>query len=224
MIVTPGWKVIGVVALQVFGGRRCVVSDSGELHQQQQAGSHSLFNHQRTVRPRRQVSSDSVSSSSGTFTLPVYTGFSRMRVFSLLPVSENKLSTLQLLCPTMTHKDREHLVAVATAELINWQENNAGEKRHRLCPRDKDNSFWIKRVFLMCVCVVGRCVCHRCVQESGGADVLPGSRHSGAGRGVAGRVSHHDGVEEQQGGLVPLWQVRHSCTHSLCTACMCTSP
>lgn len=162
MVLTPGWKVIGVVALQVFGGRRFVVSDSGKLHQQQQAGSHSLFNHQRTVRLRRQVSSDSISSSSGSFTLPVYTGILRMRVFSLLPVSENKLSTLQLLCPIMTQKDREHLVAVATAELINWQENNAGEKRHQLCPQDKDDSFWIKRVFLMCVCGGQVCVSQMC--------------------------------------------------------------
>lgn len=179
-----------------------MVSDSGELHQQQRAGSHSLINHQRTVRPCRQVSSDSIT----RLLVPscCLFIFLCMCVFSLLPVSESKLTTLQLLCPAMTQKDREHLVAVATAGLINWQANDAGEKKHRLCPPppNKDNLPWIKRAFL--VCVVGRCVCHRCVQESGGADVLPGSRHPGGGRGGAGRVGHHDGVEEQQGGLVPL--------------------
>lgn len=59
-----------------------------------------------------------------------------MCLFSLLPVSESKLSTLQLLCPTMTRQDRMNLVALATAGLINW-EGNAGEKRHRLCPPKK---------------------------------------------------------------------------------------
>lgn len=139
-------------------------------------------------------------------------------MFSLLPVSESKLSTLQLLCPAMTQKDREHLVAMTTAGLINWQENNAGEERYKPPPDPPKicNSLRIKRVFW--VCVVGRCVCHRCVQESGGADVLPGSRHPAGGGGGAGCVGHHDGVEEQQGGLVSLWQVRHSCTRSLACA------
>lgn len=45
------------------------------------------------------------------------------RADSLLPVSESKLSTLQLLCPAMTRQDRENLVALATAGLINWEEN-----------------------------------------------------------------------------------------------------
>lgn len=57
-------------------------------------------------------------------------------LFSLLPVSESKLSTLQLLCPAMTRQDRENLVALATAGLINWEEN-AGEKRHRTLPLKK---------------------------------------------------------------------------------------
>uniref|UniRef100_A0A8C9Z2U3 E3 ubiquitin-protein ligase listerin n=1 Tax=Sander lucioperca TaxID=283035 RepID=A0A8C9Z2U3_SANLU len=43
---------------------------------------------------------------------------------SLFPVSQSKLSTLQVLCPTMTQKDRETLVALATAGIINWQEND----------------------------------------------------------------------------------------------------
>uniref|UniRef100_A0A8C9ZA59 E3 ubiquitin-protein ligase listerin n=1 Tax=Sander lucioperca TaxID=283035 RepID=A0A8C9ZA59_SANLU len=48
---------------------------------------------------------------------------------SLFPVSQSKLSTLQVLCPTMTQKDRETLVALATAGIINWQEND-GENTH----------------------------------------------------------------------------------------------
>lgn len=43
---------------------------------------------------------------------------------SLFPVSQSKLSTLQVLCPTMTKEDRETLVALATAGIINWQEND----------------------------------------------------------------------------------------------------
>uniref|UniRef100_A0AAQ4R4P0 E3 ubiquitin-protein ligase listerin n=1 Tax=Gasterosteus aculeatus aculeatus TaxID=481459 RepID=A0AAQ4R4P0_GASAC len=43
---------------------------------------------------------------------------------SLFPVSHSKLSTLQVLCPTMTKEDRETLVALATAGIINWQEND----------------------------------------------------------------------------------------------------
>eukprot|EP00064_Thunnus_orientalis_P010735 superscaffoldBa00001484_g10762 len=43
---------------------------------------------------------------------------------SLFPVSQSKLSTLQVLCPTMTKEDRETLVALATSGIINWQEND----------------------------------------------------------------------------------------------------
>ncbi|XP_056296210.1 E3 ubiquitin-protein ligase listerin [Pseudoliparis swirei] len=43
---------------------------------------------------------------------------------SLFPVSQSKLSTLQVLCPTMAKDDRETLVALATAGIINWQEND----------------------------------------------------------------------------------------------------
>ncbi|XP_071378047.1 E3 ubiquitin-protein ligase listerin [Centroberyx affinis] len=43
---------------------------------------------------------------------------------SLFPVSQSRLSTLQVLCPTMTKEDRETLTALATAGIINWQENN----------------------------------------------------------------------------------------------------
>ncbi|XP_034406207.1 E3 ubiquitin-protein ligase listerin [Cyclopterus lumpus] len=43
---------------------------------------------------------------------------------SLFPVSQSKLSTLQVLSPTMTKEDRETLVALATAGIINWQEND----------------------------------------------------------------------------------------------------
>ncbi|GAA6232148.1 E3 ubiquitin-protein ligase listerin [Lates japonicus] len=45
-------------------------------------------------------------------------------VDSFFPVSQSKLSTLQVLCPTMTKKDRENLVALATAGIINWQEDD----------------------------------------------------------------------------------------------------
>ncbi|KAM9333735.1 E3 ubiquitin-protein ligase listerin [Pholidichthys leucotaenia] len=44
-------------------------------------------------------------------------------VNSLFPVSQSKLNTVQALCPTMKPEDREALVALATAGLINWQEN-----------------------------------------------------------------------------------------------------
>ncbi|XP_020495512.2 E3 ubiquitin-protein ligase listerin [Labrus bergylta] len=43
---------------------------------------------------------------------------------SLFPVSQSKLSTLQVLCPTMTKEDRDSLVALSTAGIINWQEND----------------------------------------------------------------------------------------------------
>ncbi|XP_044078917.1 E3 ubiquitin-protein ligase listerin [Siniperca chuatsi] len=42
----------------------------------------------------------------------------------LFPVSRSKMSTLQVLCPTMTKEDRETLIALATAGIINWQEND----------------------------------------------------------------------------------------------------
>lgn len=42
---------------------------------------------------------------------------------SLFPVSQSKLSTLQVLCPTMSKDDRETYLALATAGIINWQEN-----------------------------------------------------------------------------------------------------
>ncbi|XP_030009978.1 E3 ubiquitin-protein ligase listerin isoform X2 [Sphaeramia orbicularis] len=42
---------------------------------------------------------------------------------SLFPVSQSKLSTLQVLSPTMTKEDRAALVALATAGIINWQED-----------------------------------------------------------------------------------------------------
>ncbi|XP_034034250.1 E3 ubiquitin-protein ligase listerin [Thalassophryne amazonica] len=45
-------------------------------------------------------------------------------VDSLFPVSQSKLSTLQVLCPSMTREDRETLIALAAAGIINWQEND----------------------------------------------------------------------------------------------------
>ncbi|KAF3840790.1 hypothetical protein F7725_006652 [Dissostichus mawsoni] len=43
---------------------------------------------------------------------------------SLFPVCQSKLSTLQVLCPAMINEDRETLVALATAGIINWQDND----------------------------------------------------------------------------------------------------
>ncbi|KAM6907339.1 E3 ubiquitin-protein ligase listerin [Xenentodon cancila] len=43
---------------------------------------------------------------------------------SLFPVSQSKLSTLQVLCPVMTKEDRDTLITLATAGLVNWQEND----------------------------------------------------------------------------------------------------
>uniref|UniRef100_A0A671VE33 E3 ubiquitin-protein ligase listerin n=1 Tax=Sparus aurata TaxID=8175 RepID=A0A671VE33_SPAAU len=57
-------------------------------------------------------------------------------VRSLFPVSQSKLSTLQVLCPTMTKEDRETLVALATAGIINWQENDANDDHFWLCATD----------------------------------------------------------------------------------------
>uniref|UniRef100_A0A8C9Z4M0 E3 ubiquitin-protein ligase listerin n=1 Tax=Sander lucioperca TaxID=283035 RepID=A0A8C9Z4M0_SANLU len=49
----------------------------------------------------------------------------------LFPVSQSKLSTLQVLCPTMTQKDRETLVALATAGIINCRGGGcAGYRGH----------------------------------------------------------------------------------------------
>ncbi|XP_049597872.1 E3 ubiquitin-protein ligase listerin [Syngnathus scovelli] len=45
-------------------------------------------------------------------------------VESLFPVSPSKLSTLQVLCPTMTQEDRQTLVALATAAIINWEQDD----------------------------------------------------------------------------------------------------
>uniref|UniRef100_A0A8D3BUT7 E3 ubiquitin-protein ligase listerin n=1 Tax=Scophthalmus maximus TaxID=52904 RepID=A0A8D3BUT7_SCOMX len=44
-------------------------------------------------------------------------------VESLFPATQSKLSTLQVLCPSMSKEDRQTLVALATAAIINWQED-----------------------------------------------------------------------------------------------------
>ncbi|XP_029375835.1 E3 ubiquitin-protein ligase listerin [Echeneis naucrates] len=46
-------------------------------------------------------------------------------VDSFFPVTQSKLNTLQVLCPTMSIKDRETLVALATAGIINWQADDS---------------------------------------------------------------------------------------------------
>ncbi|XP_076024787.1 E3 ubiquitin-protein ligase listerin [Genypterus blacodes] len=43
---------------------------------------------------------------------------------SFFPLTQSGLSTLQVLCPTMSSDDRETLVALATAGIINWQEDD----------------------------------------------------------------------------------------------------
>uniref|UniRef100_A0A8C5G0K6 E3 ubiquitin-protein ligase listerin n=1 Tax=Gouania willdenowi TaxID=441366 RepID=A0A8C5G0K6_GOUWI len=43
---------------------------------------------------------------------------------SLFPESQSKLNTLQVLCPTLSAQDKETLVTLATAGLMNWQEND----------------------------------------------------------------------------------------------------
>uniref|UniRef100_A0A8D3DMA9 E3 ubiquitin-protein ligase listerin n=1 Tax=Scophthalmus maximus TaxID=52904 RepID=A0A8D3DMA9_SCOMX len=44
-------------------------------------------------------------------------------LISLFPATQSKLSTLQVLCPSMSKEDRQTLVALATAAIINWQED-----------------------------------------------------------------------------------------------------
>uniref|UniRef100_A0A6Q2XR12 E3 ubiquitin-protein ligase listerin n=1 Tax=Esox lucius TaxID=8010 RepID=A0A6Q2XR12_ESOLU len=44
---------------------------------------------------------------------------------SLFPLSESRLSTLQVLCPCLTPEERERLIALATAGILNWQEDNS---------------------------------------------------------------------------------------------------
>lgn len=61
----------------------------------------------------------------------------------------------------------------------------------------------------------------RCVRVSGGAAVLSKSKHTSRGGNCAGYPGHCDGMEEQQGGLVPLWQVTDSHLH---TVFSCLSP
>lgn len=74
-------------------------------------------------------------------------------------MSHSKLSTLQVLCPTMTKEDRETLVALATAGIINWQEND-GEFTHVNNPPyththtiDNKWTFWTFRPSNQCVFV-----------------------------------------------------------------------
>lgn len=46
---------------------------------------------------------------------------------SLFPVSGGKLSTLQVVCTYMSREDQDSLVALATAGIINWQENEIAD-------------------------------------------------------------------------------------------------
>ncbi|KAM9437421.1 E3 ubiquitin-protein ligase listerin isoform 1-T1 [Salvelinus alpinus] len=42
---------------------------------------------------------------------------------SLFPLSESRLSTLQVLCPYLTTEERERLISLAAAGILNWQED-----------------------------------------------------------------------------------------------------
>uniref|UniRef100_A0A8K9XDK5 E3 ubiquitin-protein ligase listerin n=1 Tax=Oncorhynchus mykiss TaxID=8022 RepID=A0A8K9XDK5_ONCMY len=44
---------------------------------------------------------------------------------SLFPLSESRLSTLQVLCPYLTTEERERLISLATAGILNWQEDHS---------------------------------------------------------------------------------------------------
>ncbi|XP_061607193.1 E3 ubiquitin-protein ligase listerin [Phyllopteryx taeniolatus] len=63
-----------------------------------------------------------------THNLPATHGMSIKKLYgtvdSLLPVSPSKLTSLQVLCPTMTQEERQTLVALATAGIINWEEDD----------------------------------------------------------------------------------------------------
>lgn len=129
-----------------------------------------------------------------------------LSLLSLFSVSQSKLSTLQVLCPTMTKEDRETLIALATAGIINWQEND-GENTHTHTRARSHTHKRTYRHFEQSKRWSFLAVCHRCVWVSGGAAVLSKSRHTSRWGDRAGNPGHRDGVEEQQGGLVPLWQV-----------------
>lgn len=54
---------------------------------------------------------------------------------SFYPLSEQNVSTIQVLCPYMTTTEREALIALSIAELLNWQENEQD------CAQSKINEF-----------------------------------------------------------------------------------
>lgn len=66
---------------------------------------------------------------------------------SFLPLSKSKLSTLQVLCPVMNKEDRETLIALATAGIISWQENDS-ENTHT-------NTFVHTKILTCCSGLVG---------------------------------------------------------------------
>lgn len=112
-----------------------MVLDSGKLHPHQQLGSHSQCNSEEALRQCRQVNTFVCSHTFNAFSFafnaviwPLLLLCCILKIVclvSLFPVSQSKLSTLQVLCPTMTKADRETLVALATAGIINWQENDS---------------------------------------------------------------------------------------------------
>lgn len=109
---------------------------------------------------------------------------------SLFPVSQSTLSTLQVIVTAMTDEHRETLITLATAGLIDWQEND-GETPPPNNHRGGDTG---RRTHLD--------LCYRCARVSGGAALLPTCRRGGGGGHREGGAGHSDGVEEQQRGLV----------------------
>lgn len=41
---------------------------------------------------------------------------------SFFPLSEHSVSTVQALCPFLSSEERESLIALCVAELLNWQD------------------------------------------------------------------------------------------------------
>lgn len=80
---------------------------------------------------------------------------------SLFPVSQSKLNTLQVLCPSMSNEDRESLVALATAGLVNWQEDeskNTHMNIHTNFYKCTHAYFVLEEVNNNCACVSQMCM------------------------------------------------------------------
>lgn len=94
----------------------------------------------------------------------------------------------------MTSKDRETLITLATAGLINWQENDGETPPPNA--HEGEGTGGVSRG------VTHLGVSSRCARVSGGAALLPTCEHGGGGGHREGGSRHGDGVEEQQRRLV----------------------